>query len=211
LTVDRVYLNNLFPLFRFHRYYTTRSRHYRSMIPRGLGDRIAEGEIRPAAERNEVASSVFDLSEHLDADERGLYRIALMRSGQYQGVQRWLLMTDLGIVAKKSGSDFMIWVTSFSTLGSVANARVQLISDQNQTIATGRTDASGLWRVANLDQLIEKSSPYLITVRSGDDFSFLLFDRHEIGTSDLDIAGSRFAGSGYQAFLYGERDIYRRS
>jgi alpha-2-macroglobulin len=207
--IDRVYLNNLFPLFRFHGYSTTRSRYYRSNIPHGLGDRIAEEEIRPAAGRNDVASSIIDLSEHVDSEEKGLYRISLMRPGSYQGVQRWLLLTDLGIVAKKSGSEFLIWVSSFSTLASVANARVQLVSNQNQTIASGRTDASGLWRIADLDQLTEKHTPYLITVRQGDDFSFLLFDRHEIGTTGLDISGSSTAGSGYQAYLYGERNIYR--
>ena len=207
-TIDRVYRNNLFPLFRFHGYSTRSSRFYRSVIPQGLGDRIAEEEIRPAADRNEVANSVIDLSEYVDS-EKGLYRISLMRKGSYQGVQRWLLITDLGIVAKKSGSEFLIWVSSFSTLEAVANARVELLSDQNQAIASGRTDASGFWRIADLDRLIEKNTPYLITVRQGEDFSFLLFNRHEIGTTGLNISGSKATGTGYEAYLYGERDIYR--
>ena len=84
-----------------------------------------------------------------------------------------------------------------------------MISDQNQTIARGRTDSTGLWRVFDFERVAEGQQPYMVVVERNDDLSFLLFDRHKIGTTGLDISGSALARSAYHAFLYGERNIYR--
>ena len=51
-----------------------------------------------------------------------------------------------------------------------------LISDQNQTLASGRTDGSGIWRVADAKAL-GKGTPYMVTIEKGDDFTFLLLSR----------------------------------
>ncbi len=55
-----------------------------------------------------------------------------------------------------------------------------------------------------------EARPYMVTIEKGDDFTFLLFDKMKI---DSDGPGRRrrrgSQPSGYSAFLYGERDIYR--
>src|SRR6185295_19176065 len=53
-----------------------------------------------------------------------------------------------------------------------------------------------------------KIRPALVTVERGGDFSFLFLDRTGIGTTGLDVGGGA-APHAYEAFLYGERDIYR--
>src|SRR6185295_16245536 len=85
---------------------------------------------------------------------------------------------------------------------------VTLLSDQNQTMASGRTDGSGVFRVRD-PEAISKGTPYMVTIEKGDDFSFLLLDQMAIDPTGLDVGGAAAAGEGYTAFLYGERDIYR--
>src|ERR1043165_2206244 len=49
----------------------------------------------------------------------------------------------------------------------------------------------------------------MVIVQRGGDFSFLVFGKTEIDLSPFDVAGDRPGASGYTAFVYGERDIYR--
>lgn len=49
----------------------------------------------------------------------------------------------------------------------------------------------------------------MLEVARGSDYGFLAFDRHAISTAGLDIEGTRLREDGYQAFFYGERDLYR--
>src|SRR6185295_10770060 len=85
---------------------------------------------------------------------------------------------------------------------------VTLLSDQNQTMASGRTDGSGVFRVY-VPKALAKGTPYMVTIEKGDDFSFLLLDQMAIDPTELDVDSATAAGEGYTAFLYGERDIYR--
>ena len=110
-------------------------------------------------------------------------------------------------MAKQGEGDFLVWTASFRNLQPISGARVELFSDQNQRIASGRTDSTGLWKVSNLD--LSADRPYFVTVQKGQEFSFLLLPQARVDTSGLDVAGAAFPSTGYQAFLYGERDIYR--
>ena len=210
LTVDRVYRNNLFALFSFQSYLYRHGNRYRSGISRGLGDRIATETLHLGGARNELISTPVQLDPYVRTEEPGLYRIGLFPpAARYGGSYRWLLITDLGVVAKKSGNEYLVWVSSFSDLSPIPQARVDLVSDQQQVLASGRTDADGMWRSGNLQDKLAKHRPYMLTVRRGSDYSFLLLDRHAISTAGLDVSGVPPARVGYQAFLYGERDIYR--
>ena len=209
LTIDRVYRNNLFALFSFRSYLYRRGGRSRRPVNRGLGDRIARERLRLGGGRNQLISTPIQLDQYVKKEEPGLYRIVLERPNAYYGSSRWLLITDLGMVAKKSGDEFLVWVSSFSNLSPVSRARVNLVSDQQQVIASGITGAGGIWRTGNLEKSLEKHRPYMLTVHKGDDYSFLLLNRHTIGTTGLDVSGVTVSKTGYQAFLYGERDIYR--
>ena len=209
LTVDRVYRNNLFALFSFESYLYRRGGGYRRSVRHGLGDRIATETLHLGDAHNELISTPVQLDRYVSTEEPGLYRIGLFPPSHYQGSYRWLLITDLGVVAKKSGNEFLAWVSSFSDLSAISRARVDLVSDQQQVLASGYTDAEGIWRSGNLQDKTAKHKPYMLTVRRGDDYSFVLLDRHAISTAGFDVSGMPPARVGYQAFLYGERDIYR--
>ena len=90
----------------------------------------------------------------------------------------------------------------------MADAKVTLISDQNQTMASGRTDGSGIWRTSDAKAL-GKGTPYMVTIEKGEDFTFLLLNTMTVDTTGLDVGGAAPPGEGYQAFLYGQRDLYR--
>jgi uncharacterized protein YfaS (alpha-2-macroglobulin family) len=210
LTIDRVFLNNLFFFFSYEGYDAWDDDFYpHGRLSRALGDRIVEETLRPGGGRNVKVVTPLDLERRVRGQAPGLYRVGLNVPGAYEGKERWLLITDLGIVARQGEGEFLVWVSSFKDLSPAAGASVRLLSDQNQTMAEGRTDASGLWRARDLGDPDEKARPHMVVVERGADFSFLLLPRSGIDTAGFDVGGSRRPQGGYEAFVYGERDIYR--
>lgn len=210
LTVDRVYLNNIFFLFQSYGYSVWRDEFYQGTVSDFMGGRVAEDlDYKIDNKKNQEVSTVLDLKKYIPSGEPGLYQVGVLPSGDYQGVQKWVLITDIGIVAKKGKDDFLVWTSSFSTLGPITGADVRIISSQNQLIARGTTDAKGIFRAEGLTQKFTDNKPYMVTVQKGADFSFLILDNMQIDTAGLDVGGAVPSTLGYSAYVYGERDIYR--
>jgi uncharacterized protein YfaS (alpha-2-macroglobulin family) len=218
VNVDRVYRNNLF--FLFGRYDYSYSSYetgevddapYCGTYPlaRALGDRLGTTKLQVAGTRNHRIVTTLALDPLIRGHEPGLYRVWVGPDATSRCSSRWLLITDIGIIAKQSEDSFLIWSSSFADLSPIANATVHLISDQNQMIATGQTDAAGMWRITDLEKRLKGGRPYLVTVERGEDSSFLLLNRTAVDTTGLDVSGATRAKVGYEAYLYGERDIYR--
>jgi uncharacterized protein YfaS (alpha-2-macroglobulin family) len=222
LAIDRVYRNNIFYFLANdywfpHRYYRDEGEDEGddddvdddadagvTPISHTMGDPIARKKLALRAPHNKKVVTTVSLEPYVSRHEPGLYRVMLARKGN-ESATRWILITDLGIVAKRGNDRLTVWVSSFKDLSAVGDATVSLISDQNQLLATGRTDARGLWSV----KVAKKKSPFMVVVQRGGDFSFLVFGKTEVDLSPFDVAGDRPGASGYSAFVYGERDIYR--
>lgn len=210
INVDRVFLNNLSFLFQSYGYSVWRDEYYQGSIGNYFGDRIVERQkINIDNKLNQEINTVINLKKYIPQNEPGLYQVGIIPEGQYQGVQRWVLITDVGIVSKKGQDDLLVWTSSFSNLDPIEGAEVNIMSRQNQVIKSGLTDASGMFKLSGTKNLFNNQKPYMIRVKKGDDFSFLLFDTMEIDTSGLNVGGAYPSEKGYTAFAYGERDIYR--
>jgi alpha-2-macroglobulin len=209
LTVDRVYRNNLFTLFQYQSYLTGSSTYRGASTPHSLGDRVADETLKIDATSNRRVSTPLGLDRYIPQGQPGFYRVAVSRAEDWQAEQRWVLITDLGMVAKLGEGEMTVWVASFADLSPVAGARVRLLSDQNQALGEGVTDASGLLRLGGLPTGDDAPRPYLLTAERGNDFSFLLLEQSGVDMTGLDVAGAPPRGEGYDAYLYGERDLYR--
>ncbi len=207
MTIDRVYLNNLFFLFQYGGFYEGEMGWF-GELNHALGDRLKEETLDVGGRKNKKRVYPLDLDKFVDTKEPGLYRVSIGKPDDYEAAQRWLLLTDLGAVAKRGPGEILVWVSSLKDLAPVGGAKVTLISDQNQTLASGTTDGSGVWRVYD-PKALAKGTPYMVTIEKGDDFSFLLLDSMAVDTTGLDVGGAEAVGEGYTAFFYGERDIYR--
>ncbi len=209
LTVDRIYRNNLFFFFQQNgNGYFQGYDNYRQRMSAAAGDRLVEKTIAVERQRNAAVTTTLAVEELVAGEEPGLYRVMVNRPDHWQARHRWLLVTSIGAVAKQGRDGFLVWAVNNRTLRPLSGARVTLLSHQNQTIGSGRTDGAGFWRLDSSADF-ETQRPYMVTVEQGDDFTFLLLDQMRVDTAGLDISGAAGPGGGYTAFLYGERDIYR--
>ena len=89
-----------------------------------------------------------------------------------------LQVTNLGITAKFSPRSTLVWVTNLKDASPVGEARVELRSDSNGVVWSGKTDARGLasgpgWGLAGLRSEHEWRQPRLwVIVTSSDDVAF---------------------------------------
>jgi len=218
LAIDRVYRNNLFFYLQSagRSYYDGEGEwdapYYRAYYDSGpvahrYGDRIVEKPLTFTSAPNVRSTSTIPIGALVQKSSPGLYKVSIFRENEdWRASTRWILLTDLGIVLKRSEHEVLVWVSSFRSLSPVGSAAVTLIDDQNQPLARGTTDERGFWTARGIS---EKANPFMITVERGGDFSFLLLGDSRVDMSAFDVGGASISAGGYLAFLYGERTLYR--
>lgn len=208
LEIDKIYANNINYLLNQNDLAGDR-RYYWYNI-RQLGTRITEYDLPIQKLMNEEVITPINIEEYLRSENRGIFNItARHKEKRWISASKWVIATDIGLVAKKAGSDLWIWVNNLVSLAPVANAEIKLISQNNQLIDAGTSNAEGMCFFEGVLNDTEEFRPYLVTVKQGDDFTFLELTRRQIATSDFEVDGAPYLQHGYEAFVYNERGVYR--
>ncbi len=153
----------------------------------------------------------LDLTELQFSDPyKGLYLVRVESSDKkwLQGTQM-VSLSDLGMIVKEGTDDILVFVNSLKDASPVSGAKVELISNNNQKVLSGTTDKNGVAVFKNTKQQAAGFRISMATVKSGDDFNFMLFNQSRVETSRFDAGGKRTAGLNYDVFVYGDRDLYR--
>lgn len=208
IEVQKVYENNLVHLI--HTGAVNDYEGYYWYNLEALGKQIHTEEIAIPQRPNEEVLTPINMRSYL-ADERiGIFAVVARDvERRWRYAQRWIMITDLGITVKGTGDQFLVWVNSLSTLEPVSDAEVTLLSMNNQVMDTRSTDKDGIATFRLTEATTEEFSPFLVTVSQGQDLSFLELSRRQIATTDFDVEGQPYLRHGYDAFVYGDRDIYR--
>ncbi|AYA37278.1 alpha-2-macroglobulin family protein [Hymenobacter oligotrophus] len=156
---------------------------------------------------------------HLSLDElefgnqmKGLYVVRVQDTErQWLQVSKLVAVSDLGVVVKRNGTGgAMVFVNSLRTAKPVGGASVRFISHNNQTMFTGQTNANGVAMLGQSDSTANSRFRLdMVMVQSGPDFTFLQLERARVETSRYDVGGLQSNAARFQAFLYGDRDLYR--
>ena len=128
--------------------------------------------------------------------------------------QRLILVTDLGLIAKKElDGTQVVYVQSIHTGLPVEGANVEVIAKNGLPIFSQTTDANGRVTFAKLDGLKRERAAVMYIVKKAGDLSFL-----PINTSDRSLDYSRFdvggvanaaSANSLNAYLFSDRGIYR--
>lgn len=180
-------------------------------FPSDLGMDKVEKDIAAKAERNQLKELPIYLKEILSSDAHGLYFMTVSdASSEYNwgADSKLILTTDIGIVAKKSNSDLLVWLNSLATTSSIANATVRVYTKTNQQILHGVTDESGLVHFKDVDWSGDKK-PFIITASTENDLSYIELEKCTLAETDFDVQGRPYLSAGYEGFLYTDRGVYR--
>ncbi len=127
---------------------------------------------------------------------------------------RLVVLTDLGIVAKKAlDGSRDVFVQSLSRGAAVTGAHVKAIARNGETLAEADTDGDGRARLPTLADFKREKQPVMLTIEKDDDLSFLPIDDQGrvLDYSRFDIGGepNDLEPGALNAFLFSDRGLYR--
>ena len=141
---------------------------------------------------------------------KGLYIVRVISTDQrWLRDSRMIAVSDIGLIAKMSADAMFVVANSLKTAEPLASVEIRIISRHNQIIAKGETNKDGVVKLANLRGTTPGSAPAIITATANGETTYLLLNDTRVETSRYDVGGLEENASGLQAFIYGDRDMYR--
>lgn len=145
-----------------------------------------------------------------DNKRQGVYLVAVNSEEEaYLGATKLVSISDIGLIAKQGKDEIWVFANSIKTNEPISDLELTLVSSNNQNVFTFKTDGDGIAQVDNLSEKAPGFKIAMITASSEEDFNYLLLEDTQVLTSRFDVEGLRDNASGYQVFIYGQRDIYR--
>ncbi|OCG08066.1 hypothetical protein A9G13_07670 [Gilliamella sp. wkB178] len=172
----------------------------------------------------DVNYTSIDLTRYLTANtngtkNRGVFLLRLygqdVNSSELEFMSsRFIVVTDLGIIAKKSlDQSNDLFIQSISTGQPISNAKVSVLGMNGIAITSKNTDSTGHVHFAPLSEYYQGIKPLVYVVEKDNDSSFLpiqSYDRN-LNLSRFDIGGIRetVEGGELRSHIFSDRGIYR--
>lgn len=159
---------------------------------------------------NEELNSTIDIGQIIGDTLSGVFEIfARNKTQRWVADSRKVMLTDLGIMARMSENNLLVWVNSLDEANPVNKADIKLFSKNNQLLLEGRTNSKGVAVFTGISEQVDGFQPFLISAEKNSDLSFLRLDNSRLPTSDFDVSGRPYMDEGYEAYIYTERGVYR--
>lgn len=141
--------------------------------------------------------------------QKGIYAVKIVSNESYYlNDTKILAFSDLGMIVKEDKEDVYVFVNGIQSAQSESGVTLELISRNNQTIAKVESDGDGVAHFKGVKNKLD-SELKMVFARKGNDFTYLHLNQTRVDVSKYDLGGETSTLSGYQLFLYGERDLYR--
>lgn len=182
-----------------------------------LGDVIYEKEIDTRSLPKSGGGRLLNFSQFEDRlpDFKGVYHVVIRSTEDYWVKDsRFISLSDLGLIAKEGRDKIYVFANSIKSAEPVNGVNVAVYAVNNQLIGTAATDKDGMATITytgrNLtDAGISGFKPAMVIAKTDKDFNYLPFNSTRVNTSRFDVGGKRDNPSGFDAFVYAERDVYR--
>lgn len=210
ITIKKVYENNLLSALRYginDSYYDYENEDQSYVT----SDIIYEEEIstNKLQKKGEARILNFNFKDKLP-EFNGIYSISLRSTDNYWvSDSRLVSLSDIGIIARKTANSIVLFTNSLNSANALANVELKIYGSNNQVIGNAKTDKLGNAVIQLKKYETAGFNPALITAKSGKDFNYLSLPNSRIETSRFDVGGKTIPPTGLDAFLYGERDMYR--
>ncbi len=172
---------------------------------------IQQGEFKIEPRLNEEVTTTLSLKDYLTDEHAGMFKVVVHSDRGRRGyTEQLVVITDLGIVAKRINKELWVWVNSLDSLEPIQKAKVQLINNRDKkTLLTGETDDAGFTKLTLEEDMLKDNPQFMLTVTKDNDFSLLQLQRHQLSTYGFSTGGIAYLTDGHEAFVYTERGVYR--
>ncbi len=155
-------------------------------------------------------ASVLNINQLEQNKVKGVFLVSVVSEQEYWIKDtRMVAVSDIGLISKMSANSLFVFANSINTSEALAEVDISIISTNNQLITTRKTDKNGVVIFDNLKETLGNYKVGMVTARATDDFNFMVLDGSEVETSRFEIEGKHQNSTGFDAFIYGDRNIYR--
>ncbi len=176
-----------------------------------LGDVIFEKEIDTKTLPKYGNSRLFhfDITDQLPSF-KGIYHIKIRSTKDYWvSDSRFISQSDIGLIAKEGIDKVLVFANSIKTSGPIEGVSVNVYGTNNQLLGIATTNGQGVAEVPITKNQLAGFAPTMVIAKTSEDFNFLPFATTKVATSRFDVGGKRSNSTGLDAFIYGERNMYR--
>lgn len=154
---------------------------------------------------NEAAKTALSLRDYTDSEPSGVYWMEIQSEQARDTEGRLLVITDLGLSARRAADGVLVWVNSLREARPVGQSEVVLYAINNQILARAATDTNGLAFLPCQPD----DEPFLVTAKSAVDFSYLDLSRTGVEAGE-GLGGVAYLAAGdVEASVLTERGVYR--
>ncbi len=169
------------------------------------------GELRN--ELNQTMTTRLPIGEAIIDQPPGVYALSADLPGadtyDETSVTQWFILSDLGVTSLSGVDGLHVFVRALSDASAQEDVTVTLLSRANRVLGTALTDTEGYVRFeAGLTRGSGGAAPALVTLQSGDDFSFLSLTDPAFDLSDRGVEG-RPSAPPIDLFVSTDRGAYR--
>lgn len=188
-----------------------------------ITETFSEVQALPVVDRGKTQYSHFDFGRivgSLNSKPKGLFYFTAEGwdnvNGRTTGPKdkRFILITDIGLLAKKSNDgSFDVFLQSVATGSPISGARVDVIGKNGLSVMSRTTAADGHVRFEGLSDFEREKEPLLFLATKANDLSFLPINSHvnALNYSRFDVGGVRQSSSDnrLEGYIFSDRGIYR--
>jgi uncharacterized protein YfaS (alpha-2-macroglobulin family) len=221
--VEKVYENNLLAFSRngktYDGTYDEATDQYNSFedYPNtdDYGDQIFKRVVDTRTLPKSGGASLLNLDFQDKLQGKGLYIVRVISTEQkWLRDSRLIAISDLGLIVKDTDNDMFVMVNSIKSAEALSGAEVRIISRNNQIIAKAESNKDGIAKFANLRSTSPGAGsagaePRIVTASLNGETTYLMLQDTRVETSRYDVGGLQENTAGLQAFIYGDRDMYR--
>lgn len=174
------------------------------------GRQLHVDTLRIGGSTNQEVTTDFDLNPYMNNGYKGFYLVEIADPAQqWRSTSKLVSISDIGLIAKGSPDEVMVFAVSLLSNKPISGANVTLISSTNQVISSMKTGGDGQAKFINYKAAAGDFALKLITAEAENDYNFINLEDYRVETSRFDVGGKRDAQNAYDALLYGDRNIYR--
>ena len=157
---------------------------------------------------NGIVTYQLDVKQY--AQRKGMYVVKVEDTEDiWQNASKLVAISDVGLIAKQGLSDLTVFAHSIYDTSPLGNVELTLYSTNHQVIDRITTNAGGVASIRNLRERLGRFRLGMVTARQGDDFTFMHLEDTRVDAARFATGGLYENSAALQAFVYGDRDLYR--
>jgi uncharacterized protein YfaS (alpha-2-macroglobulin family) len=117
--------------------------------------------------------------------------------------------SDIGLIVKREPDGIYVFANSIIDATPMSDVKVSFVSKSNMGFHTATTDRNGVAMFSNIKAQYPDFTTAMVTAEKGTDFNYILLDETAVNTARFDVSGKYSNDAKYDAFIYGDREMYR--